>query len=78
MSGGTSLSPSIMEFQRFVEATGYITVAERPLKPEDYPDARPELLVPGAAVFRQPVQRVDLNDSAWFYQIARISQPTTR
>ena len=28
------------DYQKFVADTGYITVAERPLKPEDYPDAR--------------------------------------
>ena len=27
------------EFRRFVKETGYITVAERPLDPADYPDA---------------------------------------
>ena len=42
------------DFRRFVEETGYVTVAERPLDPADYPDALPELLVPGSAVFRQP------------------------
>src|SRR5205823_12258325 len=46
------------QFQRFVETTNYVTVAERPLKPEDYPDALPELLVPGSAVFQKPAQRV--------------------
>ena len=41
------------EFRRFVRETGYVTVAERPLDPEDYPDADPELLVPGSLVFRK-------------------------
>ena len=50
------------QFQCFVEATGYITVAERPLNPQDYPGALPELLVPGSAVFRQPSHPVNLND----------------
>ena len=44
------------EFRRFVKATGHVTVAERPPDPADYPDADPELLVPGALVF-QRVQR---------------------
>jgi len=34
------------EFRRFVRATGYVTVAERPLDPKLYPD--PDLLVPGS------------------------------
>ena len=37
------------DFRRFVRETGYVTVAERPLDPEHYPDADPELLVPGLA-----------------------------
>src|SRR5262245_24301967 len=41
------------EFRRFVEETGYITVAERPPDPADYPDADPALLVPGSAVFEK-------------------------
>ncbi len=41
------------DFRRFVRETGYVTLAERPLDPADYPDADPDLLVPGALVFRQ-------------------------
>ena len=50
------------DFRRFVRETGYVTVAERPLDPADYPDADPELLVPGALVFRQTTGPVPLND----------------
>ncbi|MFL5626269.1 MAG: formylglycine-generating enzyme family protein [Ktedonobacteraceae bacterium] len=57
------------QFQRFVEATAYVTVAERPLNPDDYPGALPELLVPGSVVFQQPPYRVDLNNpnNWWAY-----------
>lgn len=57
------------QFQRFVEETGYVTVAERPLDPRDYPGAPPELLVPGSVVFRKPAQRVDIRDyhNWWAY-----------
>lgn len=48
------------EFARFVAATGHVTVAERTPDPADYPGAKPELLVPGSAVFRKPARRVDL------------------
>ena len=41
------------QFRRFVRETGYVTLAERPLDPTDYPDADPELLVPGSLVFRK-------------------------
>ena len=37
------------EFRRFVKATGYVTVAEQAPDPADYPDADPDLLVPGRA-----------------------------
>lgn len=40
-------------FARFVEETGYVTVAERKPDPADYPDIDPEKLVPGSAVFSQ-------------------------
>jgi formylglycine-generating enzyme len=50
------------EFRRFVKATGYMTVAERPLEQADYPDADPALLVPGALVFRRSRGPVDLRD----------------
>jgi len=37
-----------LQFKRFVEATGYVTVAERAPKPADFPGAPPENLVPGS------------------------------
>jgi formylglycine-generating enzyme len=57
------------EFRRFVRETGYITVAERPLDPQDYPEADPGLLVPGSLVFRKTTGPVPLNDvqSWWEY-----------
>ena len=50
------------EFRRFVRETGYVTVAERPLDPSLYPDADPELLVPGSLVFRETAGPVSLDD----------------
>src|SRR4029079_2022094 len=50
------------EFRRFVEATGYVTLAERPPRGEDYPGALPEMLVPGSVVFSQPRRRVDVRN----------------
>jgi sulfatase modifying factor 1 len=47
------------EFARFVAATGYVTVAERPLDPALYPGAMPGMLVPGALVFTSPPGPVD-------------------
>src|SRR5512132_3625506 len=53
---------TVAEFRRFVKATGYVTLAERPLDPAQYPDADPELLVPGALVFRKASAPIDLSD----------------
>lgn len=45
-------------FARFVRETGYVTVAERTPRAEDYPGAPPEALVPGSVVFAPPAGRV--------------------
>jgi len=50
------------QFASFVKATGYVTVAERPLNPGDYPGAPPENLVPGALVFKKTRGPVDLSN----------------
>src|SRR6266404_3997414 len=50
------------QFAAFVAATGYLTVAERPLDPADYPDAAPGMVSPGSLVFRKTSGRVDLRD----------------
>ena len=42
------------QFLRFVKATGYRTVAERPADPELYPGAQPEQLQPASIVFLPP------------------------
>ena len=56
------------EYQRFVNETKYITVAERPLNPKDFPGAPPENLVPGSMVFRRTTGPVDLKNYAnWWY-----------
>lgn len=55
------------EFTDFVEATGYVTTAERTLDPADYPSLPPELLVAGSMVFSPPAEAVDRSDaSAWW------------
>ena len=60
---------TVAEFRRFVMATGYVTVAERPLAAADYPDADPDLLVPGSLVFQRTPGPVDLRDyrNWWAY-----------
>ncbi|HEY4123923.1 MAG TPA: SUMF1/EgtB/PvdO family nonheme iron enzyme, partial [Rhizomicrobium sp.] len=57
------------DFGRFVRETGYVTVAERPLDPAQYPGADPKALKPGALVFKRARGCVDLDDWAnwWRY-----------
>jgi formylglycine-generating enzyme len=50
------------QFERFVHATGYITVAERKPRAEDFPGAPLENLVPGSVVFLPPDHAVALNN----------------
>jgi len=61
---------TVAEFRRFVKATGFRTVAERPLDPADYPGADPDLLVPGSLVFRRTRGPVDTRDFRqwWAYR----------
>jgi formylglycine-generating enzyme required for sulfatase activity len=52
------------QFEAFVDATGYSTVAERPLDPADFPGAPAENLQPGSMVFTKtagPVNSRHLN-----------------
>jgi sulfatase modifying factor 1 len=50
------------EFARFIDATGYVTVAERPLDPVLYPGAKPAMLQPGSLVFAGTEGPVDTRD----------------
>ena len=55
------------DFAAFVAATGYRTVAERPLNLADYPGALPYLLKAGSLVFHKSRGPVDLRDiSNWW------------
>jgi sulfatase modifying factor 1 len=62
------------QFARFVAETGHVTLAQRPPDPRKYPDASPERLAPGSAVFRQPAVAVELRDVyAWWTYVAGAS-----
>jgi sulfatase modifying factor 1 len=53
---------TVEDFGRFVEATGYVTWAEKAPNAADFPDADPADLVAGSLVFRKTEGPVDLRD----------------
>lgn len=58
------------QFERFVKATAYVTVAERKPRTEDFPGVAPEMLAPGSAVFSPPQTAVPLTDYlAWWQYV---------
>src|SRR5579864_37897 len=55
------------DFERFVDAPGYLTLCERPPDPSLYPEADPALHLPGSLVFQKPPDPVSLRDNrAWW------------
>jgi formylglycine-generating enzyme len=65
---------TVAAFRRFVDATGYVTVAERPLDGADYPDADPAALVPGSLVFHRTAGPVDLRRPGhWWRYVPGVS-----
>jgi formylglycine-generating enzyme len=56
-----------LQFRQFVEATGYISVAETKPDSRDYPGALPHMLRAGSLVFTPPKRPVDVRDwSQWW------------
>ncbi|WP_085737303.1 formylglycine-generating enzyme family protein [Rhizobium sp. CIAT894] len=58
-----------LDFGRFVSATGYVTLAEKPADPANYPGAKPEMLAPSSIMFKKPSAPVDMRDhyNWWVY-----------
>src|SRR5439155_27038529 len=58
------------QFDAFVKATGYVTVAERKPDAKDYPGVPADKLVAGSACFKPPSEPVPLDDPTawWAYQ----------
>lgn len=76
---GVTVKPFLMDehevtnaqFGKFVKATHYVTVAERPLNPKDYPGVALDKLVAGSAVFSPPAHPVTLEDPfVWWIYVA--------
>lgn len=62
------------EFAEFADSTGYVTVAERPLDPADFPGAELASLEPGSLVFRATDGPVDLRDwRKWWHWVVGAS-----
>jgi formylglycine-generating enzyme required for sulfatase activity len=57
-------------FKRFVDATGHVTFAEKAPSAADYPDAPPEMLRAGSAVFVKPPGPVALDDPSLWWSFA--------
>ena len=56
------------QFAKFVQATGYVTVAERPLSKEQFPDLADEMRSPGSLVFQMPQPGVtELDYLSWWH-----------
>jgi sulfatase modifying factor 1 len=59
------------QFEKFVNATGYVTVAERKPLAKDFPGVPAEKLVAGSLVFTPPPNPVSLDDySRWWSYVA--------
>ena len=58
------------QFEAFVKATGYVTLAEKKPTPEEYPGVPLENLIAGSAVFTPTPTKVALNDYMqwWTYK----------
>ena len=62
------------EFDRFVQATGYVTVAERKPTREEFPGVPEEKLVAGSAVFSPAPRPVPLDDHyQWWSYVAGVN-----
>lgn len=56
------------QFANFVDATAYVTFAERAPDPALYPGILPEMIQPGSLLFTPPQGPVDLNDFTQWWQ----------
>ena len=57
------------QFKKFVEATGYVTLAERPVDPKSHLDWPQEMLVPGSIMFVPPKDARG-EDGRWWQYVA--------
>lgn len=61
------------QFKQFVDATGYVTLAERGLDPKANPAIPRDLLVPGSVVFVQPTEVHGNRIAQWWQYVAGVN-----
>jgi sulfatase modifying factor 1 len=54
------------QFAKFVQATGYVTVAERPLSKKQFPNLSDDERSPGSLVFNPPEKGISLAYPSWW------------
>jgi formylglycine-generating enzyme len=59
------------QFAAFVQATGYVTVAEKAPTREEFPNALPEMLFAGSVVFAPPARPVPLDNHLQWWSYAK-------
>ena len=59
------------QFQKFVKATGHVTLAERSADPTLYPEALPDMLAPASIVFVPPPGPVGSGDHYRWWQYVK-------
>src|ERR1700722_11660935 len=59
------------EFGRFVKATGYLTIAERPLNQKEFPNLAPDELAAGSVVFTPPAHPISLDQPLAWWRFVR-------
>ena len=57
------------QFRKFVEATGYVTLAERGLDPSSHVGMPKEMLVPGSVVFIKPTDAKNGSLTKWWQYV---------
>ena len=62
------------QFAEFIKATGYVTIAERKPRAEDFPGAPPENLVAGSVIFSPPAHAVPLHDALQWWSYVKGAQ----
>ena len=59
------------QFEKFIQATGYVTIAERKPTQEEFPTAPPENLVAGSTVFTPTPEHVPLDNYFQWWSYVR-------